>query len=751
MKYILGLLWATTLIISLYFYLLPPKLNDGATPVGRIGEYSGTVYYRAPFQTVWLEVTKGLSFQAGTTLSTGNNSKAKIIFDGDYSVELPSDSEISLEIPEHSSHEFSINIVSGGATVKKDLGKERSFFEKAKERYETAVLSSAPVNIIAGGTKYQLDNQVNSAQFNKKGQSIELAFNGGKILNSNAKNSISPSNRPIVLPLAPSKTDGSFNKNSASNLSEASDIADNTGVIDLTHLAEKLKTIELTLENEQFGLFRSRASSSDDATGRVTLHFNSKLPLKLDLEYRLILKVVNKPILVLSPKTISEKGLFFEIPDEFIDRTLLTNRNLTKMDYFITAGIAGGTKVENTVKVGQLKFFDPAMIQSFPGKIDLYYQPFGNLSSHWLPRFGRKPGDPQHSFTFYDRDSLVEILNEIDRNYVFEIQQDKSENSDLFIAIKESLPRYSSLNMKSINSLQKLKKDLDFIYFGKLNNFVSVKNSKKIDSFPDDSNFNITFTGSNSSFNLSGHLNEKQRSKVLESLGEDYLINGKIEYSKFPLIGQLKNESSPSPVKLPKLVTMKKTKNGTLEINPLGFEKLTSYFEIVSKNLVASNFTINSIDINETTSKSDFEEEITKFVYHLKIADVLAFVNETELGTSIKYVWREKNIIQKKSLNPFDPGESLEKLPKSIGYNCFAKVLNDGRAYITFPESANIYRNFYIWKNSAQLNILRETFLATETPHLAICQHSDKTGCFAQIFPKLTSNETLKCTISMKK
>lgn len=302
-----------------------------------------------------------------------------------------------------------------------------------------------------------------------------------------------------------------------------------------------------------------------------------------------------------------------------------------------------------------------------------------------------------------------------------------------------------------MNSLQNLKKNLDFIYFGNLNNLVSVKNSKKLDKLGDGSGFNITFIKSNSNFNLSGYLNEKQRSKVLESLDEDYLINGKIEYSKLPPIGQLNNESSPGPAKIPKLVTMKKTKNGTLELNPIGFENLTSYFEIVSKNLVNSNFNINSIDINEIAGKSDFEEEITKFVYHLKIADVLAFVNETEQGTSVKYIWREKNSLQKKSLNPFEPGESLEKLPKSIGYNCFAKVLNDGRAYITFPDSANIYRNFYIWKNSSQSNILRETFLASETPHLAICEHSDRTGCLAQIFPKLTSSETLKCTISMKK
>lgn len=247
---------------------------------------------------------------------------------------------------------------------------------------------------------------------------------------------------------------------------------------------------------------------------------------------------------------------------------------------------------------------------------------------------------------------------------------------------------------------------------------------------------------------MDGSLNQKQLSSLFDKIDDDSLIDGRVEFARTTTDRIRKEELPPEAIKKPKIIIFKRSAKGILETNPTGFEFFSTYFQTVSKDIVNSNFAVNSIDLDSISKKPDYEKRIVKFVSQLKIENALVFVNEKDQATSMKITWNENGRPLEKIINPFKLEETVPQLAKTIGYNCTARMLDDSRAFITFPTSENSHRNFYIWKDTSQLNILNNAFLTTETPLLAICMEAEKTGCFAKIFPSFTSKETLKCTIS---
>jgi len=751
MKYLLGTIWASLLAISLYLYLSPPKLHDGVASIGKVAELSGTVFYRDPFQTVWLEASKGQTFQAGTTLSTGTESSAKLIFANNYTVEVPEDSEISLEVPELGTEEFSVNIVSGGAKVSKDTKNELSFIEQAKNKYKAAILSSAPVNIITGGNKYQLDTQVKTAKFTKSSQAVEISFVEGSILNKGTNKSIEPGTRNVNIQSIDSLSEPSISSKSNKSDPQNLNLNDGTNVKDMEFLSAQLKSIVLAYEDADLEFVRSFERIDEESGGKLLLRFKSNSAPLPEFEYRLIVKVLGKSPLTLNPKGLSENDLTFELTDSFIDEVFSKNSNLSKIDYFITAGINSSSKEEDSIFKGQLKFFNPSTILAFPSTIHLYYRPSHDPTSQWLPRFGRHIEKPQHSLTFYKRDGLLELLRTIDKNFAFDIQGPVTEDRNKYFAIRNRAIWYSTENIKSMNILKSMKGNLDLIYSGTTNSFIKAEDSEKFNKLENPSEFNMTFVNSLLNFKFDGFLSQKQLSSLLDKLDEDFLINGKVEFSKANAARISKVELPLDSVRKPKIIIFKRSQSGILETNPKEFEFFNAYFQPVSKDLVNSNFTVNLIDLETISKKPDHEKRIITFVSQLKIANVLGFANETNQGTSLRLIWNENGRSIEKIITSFKPEETVSQLSKTIGYNCTARILNDGRAFISFPTSENSHRNFYIWKDTSQLNILSNAFLSSETPLLAICMEADKTGCFAKVFPSFTSKGTLKCTISTKR
>ena len=140
---------------------------------------------------------------------------------------------------------------------------------------------------------------------------------------------------------------------------------------------------------------------------------------------------------------------------------------------------------------------------------------------------------------------------------------------------------------------------------------------------------------------MDGSLNQKQLSSLFDKIDDDFLIDGRVEFARTTTDRIRKEELPPEAIKKPKIIIFKRSAKGILETNPTGFEFFSTYFQTVSKDIVNSNFAVNSIDLDSISKKPDYEKRIAKFVSQLKIANALVFVNEKDQANSMKITWNE--------------------------------------------------------------------------------------------------------------
>ncbi len=758
MKYIFGIIWLATLTVSIWAYVTPKTYTSNARTVGKLLSFNGDVFVREPYQSIWKNVLAGNQFTSGTFISTGKKSSAEIEIEGSYNVNIPPESQVSLDVQTGNKNQLVLNIISGELTVLKPAKKESSFFATLSRKYTEMTLDNAPISISAAGSTYALTTEVTKAQFQKKDDGVNLVFSDGKINNKEEATEIAPTSVPIAIASTTTVSietpDPAIELETEEETEEEKD-TEWARVESIKHITEKLTTLKAELKIKPYSFIRLKKSKEDSTKKNVVLEFKGT-QFSTEYQYPLTISGDSNFKQVIMPISMTNNQLTYQVPQAQIELQVQRFSGKFEMNYELNVvSLEMDQDISAAIDKGTIMFVDIKNAALSNILLDLYHSPVPFNDEEWQPRFGAGADKPQYSFQFYTKDSLPKMLQNSYQNYGFNfIKPTKKDSfgieSNATIFIKDGSPVLVSSKTLDSDRLSALKKDVnfDFIYDGKLRDFF--RSGKDFSSSGSITTANsIYFPQFLRKIQLPAALSSIQKKSLLEQLDSPFLLNQKERLSNlepFPLIAPQEIEKPFTPKRV---TVIEKQADGTFTINPSKYERLFIDLELTSAMIIRANFAVNSLKIEKMVRDSPTAENLARFILDLDQSDYVMVVSKSGENNELTIMRQKNSMFIKESFKDLKDSNLKKTVEDFFGYDCLAKSDGPGKAILSYQKSTSDQKTgIYIWKDSAQDEQLDQQIRSLGTPLLAICEQPLKDGCYARVIPKVAFDGVLKCSSS---
>jgi len=767
---------------------------------------TGDVYYREAYQTNWDAIQVGDKMSPSSHIATGPKSKASIILNDGYSIQLDENSQINLAIADDRLKDnYTVDVIQGNLQIAKSISsspekksvmktivenlteqkpyllefkkfitevaepKEKTIIVKTKD-YALNIPKNAPVlnfNATEAETKVtttdgkeykkpeELKDDLTDALTDEPGKSA-----GGKASNKLNQDSNTP---PDELQQA---SEMSSNGNDDLTMEMETNESPSLPVIKMSDLPEFEKKIN---RNYDGVIIWDDTFSSVEALRSIRIKTRTPIPLGQTFELHVFSTAQPDSIIKLEPDSMSNQDMKFTIPkSKFID-WLGVAKQPVEINWRLFLTNEPSEVKDTALFSDSLRFLS---IPQLEGK-------------QFILKIENTPSAPSKKFTFYranlnapstnyeveDKSLMRKLAEGKNQGRILEIVPNNEKikvpvNTVETLFVKDRQVIFRTNNNFSKEKISDILTEIgaEFAFKGKSTDLLTQENIRSFIDSSESQKFKFLTLMQNFPAQVKLAPFKASEMKIALSQSDDLFVKGAPEIIKLRA-----NQRPESGLKTKLTQGIEPTTQASQTVAFLNIDRTGKFtwkkkdelnlnnlrtFRDANPEILSANFVVNGLSISSFFKGQKENKAIFEFVEKTAKCDLLIVTKE--VNDKINQVSLFYKPVNRSTLNLLN--NSLDKnnfsrwVYESLGYDAIGTSrIIDSYVYLTsYPRKINKNNQGFIWPNSEK-SIFFNTKDHTSTPYLFQCEIPDEAGCIAKIFYKskipLSSISEMKVTL----